>query len=316
MRLFQIAATVACLSLPAVSSAQPISWMFVGVLDGTGSDPAIRAAFPAGQLFRMLMTYDRSAPEVLPRFAADPNIGAYLLSASATPGPLRYDLEIRTGWYRHWAWTDLIYVEPLSGQMANDGTLTESLRGHVIGSSPLWKPHFVEWSLGWPGFKFASDKLPGQFPHPFPVGRLGLGFRTCAYTVADPCPGGVQHRDHTTGTIHLVRRVRPRLIALPKSAHAYLTAVAILGEPKFLPDVEVERNTIELSMAHVHAVEGKPLCSAEDVNADGYLDLVCHVPTKEIQPREGEESYRLIAQTIDGDYISASYAWRSRLPER
>lgn len=295
MRFIRIAAAAACLALPAVSSAQPASWMFEGVLDGTGSDPAIRAAFPAGQKFRMHMTYDRSVPEEPVPYGLNPDVGHYLF------GPNEYDLELRLGGRRYTVYSEVVFVRKPNGVMENDGSLTESLTGDPVGSAPVWKPHWLDWSLGWPGFPFPSDAMPGSFPHSNPSGSVGLNFRTCANTAIDPCPGGNPPAlDRTDATITSVKRVVPRRIRV--FAGPFLTWFAIFGQPTFLPDVQIDRTTIELSMA-----TPGPALAAVDINLDGHLDLVGVVRTSDVRRRPGETTYRLIAQTINGHYVSGIY---------
>lgn len=297
MRFIRIAAATACLSLPAVSFAQPVSWMVEGVVTSASLNPAIQAAFPAGAPLRLHLTYDPAAPEsTWNGHHTNPAIGHYVFGIGPGASHL-YDLEVRRGHHRFYVQTsEWVYVRPGTATMENDGAITEMLTGDRVGHTPVFKPHYIEWGLSWPGSAFSSDALPTTFPHQTPTGSIELNFRTCADTQLDPCAPGAQQRARAEGTIHSMKPVVRRQIAVTPGA--FWTLFAILGEPTFLPNTEVDPSTIELSMAN------RRWSAHLDINGDGHLDLVGLVRTGDIRRRPNETIYRLIARTTNGDYIS------------
>lgn len=297
MRFARIAAAAACLSLPAVSFAQPVSWMAEGVVTSASLNPAIQAAFPAGAPLRMHLTYDPAAPES-PGYPphTNPAIGYYVLDIGQG-APYLYDLEVRRGTHRFYVQTsERIYVFPGTASIENDGAITETLTGDRVGQTPMFKPHYIEWGLRWPGSAFSSDALPTTLPPQTPSGSIELNFRNCEDTTLDPCAPGAQQRPRVEGTFTAVKPVVRRAIRV--TSGAFWTVFAILGTPTFLPNVEVDQSTIELSMA------SRRWSASLDVNGDGHLDLVGLVRTGDIRRRPNETIYRLIARTTNGDYIS------------
>ncbi len=68
------------------------------------------------------------------------------------------------------------------------------------------------------------------------------------------------------------------------------------------PNAVHDPATVSLAGASVKMV-GKSahyLCHADDVNADGLLDLVCHVLTAQVMIEPGESEAMLEAQTVGG----------------
>lgn len=318
MRNIVLALTL-LLSVPAAALAQPVTWMFTGTTTSTTSpDPVFSAQFPAGLPVSLRVTYNPAAPESTQSnpHLGNPAIGRYDLLGANT-GVLHVDVETRIG-ARRWHLSgspEQIYVRANMARLHNDGSLIERLKGDLVSALVLWKPHYREWNVGWPGFSFASDALPSAFPHVYPGGTVVLHFRTCGHPLIDPCPAGVQEQ---RSQVHMaLSQVRPvftqridvqpgnPLNLIDRTARA--TPVAILGNQAFQPAVQIDRSTIELSKASVHTSSGQPACSTSDVNKDGYSDLVCQVRTEQITPREHEPSVaRLIAMTTDGNYIQGS----------
>ena len=77
--------------------------------------------------------------------------------------------------------------------------------------------------------------------------------------------------------------------------------VAILGSATF-DATQVDPATVALAGASVKLIgKGtKYSCSTEDVNADGFVDLVCHVMTAQFMIEPGDSVAVLEAQTFDG----------------
>lgn len=308
------------LSVPASAFAQPVTWMFTGITTLTTSpDPAFLAQFPVGLPVSLRVTYNPAAPELTQSNISpgNPTIGHYFLSNNPVAGVTFVDVESRIG-PRRWhlgGWPEIIYVRALQGRFENDGILTEKVKGELVSTTVTWKPHYQMWDVRWPGVVFASDALPDTLPNPHPAGSMELNFFTCANHFADPCPGGIQLRSRINIRLTNARRVHTQRIdvkpgdpvnQIDRTTRA--TPVAILGNHAFQPAVQVDRSTIELSKAPVHTSNGQPACSTSDVNNDGHLDLVCHVRTELIAPREHENNTaRLIAMTTDGNYIQGSH---------
>jgi hypothetical protein len=82
-----------------------------------------------------------------------------------------------------------------------------------------------------------------------------------------------------------------------------VTPVAILGSPAF--DVTtVDPSTVLLAGASIKLIgQGKPAASLEDVNGDGYMDLVCRMVTQELLLGDDATSAVLEAWTWGGQLI-------------
>jgi hypothetical protein len=81
--------------------------------------------------------------------------------------------------------------------------------------------------------------------------------------------------------------------------------VAILSTEWFKAPEEVDPSSLAFGPgeAPLHEIGGKnkkPHCSAEDVNDDGLLDLVCHFKTQETGFESGDTEGILKGQTLDG----------------
>lgn len=76
--------------------------------------------------------------------------------------------------------------------------------------------------------------------------------------------------------------------------------VAILGSPT-LDVVSINPRTIRLEGVGVMLVgkSDKSLCKQVDINADGYLDLLCEVRTTGFRVNPGSYTIRLRAETYD-----------------
>lgn len=76
--------------------------------------------------------------------------------------------------------------------------------------------------------------------------------------------------------------------------------VAILGSPT-LDVISINPRTIRLEGVGVMLVgkSDKSLCKQVDINADGYLDLVCGVRTTGFRVNPGSYTIRLRAETYD-----------------
>ncbi|OLD38283.1 MAG: hypothetical protein AUI57_07565 [Candidatus Rokubacteria bacterium 13_1_40CM_2_68_8] len=112
------------------------------------------------------------------------------------------------------------------------------------------------------------------------------------------------------GAFELVRFLRVSIDIKPGShpnsinlGSAGVIPVAILGSATF-DATQVNPATVRLAGASVKLIGhgDKYSCSTEDVNGDGFVDLVCHVVTAQfIEP--GDSLAVLEAQTFDGQAI-------------
>lgn len=305
--------SVCALLSPSEAMAQTRSWMFLGQVDSVSvlgaSDPALVSQFPTGAQVKILLTYNTNATDGFP---SNTNVGKYSLTYGAAATVQQVDMEAVVAGHRYhhrYSGSNFvpIYVDRLLPQLFYDGTLTEFLAGEMVPAGQNWYPRALGFQAGWPGFPFASDALPLAFPHNSPGGTFEL------YLCPDPTGcWGESVNAVITGTLHTVRPatakridVVPGSTANVISGSSALTAVAILGTSSFQPDVQVVRSSIRLSGAAPLRLPPSftPLCSASDVNGDTRLDLVCQVVTSRIRPRAGEPAVRLIAETIDGNYI-------------
>ncbi|MCL5289358.1 MAG: LamG domain-containing protein [Acidobacteria bacterium] len=84
-------------------------------------------------------------------------------------------------------------------------------------------------------------------------------------------------------------------------SNAGTVPVAIFSSEAF-DATQIDPETVSLAGASVKMVgkSGKYLCSAEDVNQDGRLDLVCHVLTAQFMIEPGDSVATLEALTFDG----------------
>jgi hypothetical protein len=95
--------------------------------------------------------------------------------------------------------------------------------------------------------------------------------------------------------------------SLPNSinlASAGSVPVAILSSPTF-DATTIVPESVSLAGARVKLVgkSNRALCAAEDVNADGRLDLVCQVVTAQFMIEVGESVAVLEADTINGQHV-------------
>jgi hypothetical protein len=86
---------------------------------------------------------------------------------------------------------------------------------------------------------------------------------------------------------------------------AGVVPVAILSSDTFDATTEVDRDTVALAGASVKMVgkSGKLLCHEEDVNEDGFVDLVCKVVTAQFMIEPGDSKAMLEAYTKGGTPI-------------
>lgn len=322
MRLLSTCALVAVslTAVPSLGTAQTVSWMIEGRVDSASTDavdPGFFATFSAGSPVEVLLTYVTTAPET-PWWAGNPNVGGYSLSTSALPPQLDMQAALGGhGYYQKPGSSVPLYVHRLIPQLHYDGTISERLGGDNVSTAFAWKPWALDFYLNWPGFPFATDALPTTVPHFTPTGGFDLYLRRCANTVVDPCPPGLPGPERVANVIGSWDTIKPvitrRLDFVPKDPRNVfdrrlaLTQAAILGHRRFLPDVVVERSTIRLSGAT--AAGG---CRAVDVNSDGFVDLVCAFRTGDIRPRPDERMVRLIARTIDGNYVQGFDTFTTR----
>lgn len=81
--------------------------------------------------------------------------------------------------------------------------------------------------------------------------------------------------------------------------------VAILGSDTF--DVnDINQTTLTLAGATVKAVRNRILCGTEDINADGYTDLVCHFNTTGLSLDKTSTSATVKGKTVEGTPIEGS----------
>src|SRR5262249_47435816 len=79
------------------------------------------------------------------------------------------------------------------------------------------------------------------------------------------------------------------------------TPVAILGSQSFDPRSEVASSS--LTCGHTGEERSLAFCSSEDVNHDGFGDLVCHFTTRSMAFAEGDTQAFLKGKLYDGRTI-------------
>jgi len=89
---------------------------------------------------------------------------------------------------------------------------------------------------------------------------------------------------------------------------AGVVPVAILSSAEFDAPARIDPGSISLAGARVKLVgkKGKALCHDEDVNDDGFVDLLCQVETEQFLLEEGETNVTLEAETYDGQTVQGS----------
>lgn len=306
---------VAALALASTVDAvlPPPAWMFVGQVDYVDMatvDPGLVATFPTGAPVSVSLAYKPGATEQASS-AADPNIGQYLLpypTSLTNPAIDVGALIAGRSYYLPTSGASMpVNITRSPATIDVDGSLSEKLAGALVTTANTWKPRALDIDAAWFPFAFASDALPTTIPHYSPNAAFVLHLRTCANTAADPCPGGVMHTARVHGSFFTARpalwkpidvtpAVNTNVITLSSSAP---TPIAILGFAHFEPDIVVDQATIRVSQAPPSRLG----CSATDVNSDGYTDLLCQIHTPAFRPRAGENAVRLVAKTIDGNYI-------------
>lgn len=306
-------------ALPSVAAAEQVSWMFTGYVDGILSlvpIPELTAKFPLGTPVSFWMTYETQSTTPMD-LDPSPNVGRYEFIVA--PDRLEeLDVEARLGGVAYYLTnrvpspgTNFVGVAAQPATLSLDNFLTERLAGDTVGRTRVWKPHAMGFYVSWDGFSFASDTLPTAIPHANPVGAFQVHLWVCSNVGLDQCDA--PSRAAVTGTLMTAHPVVARRIDVnPRSAANRIdfkrpgtTPVALLGSQDFLPDVVVDRTTIQVSGAPVKidARTGVPACAARDVNEDGYLDLVCQFQNYDFELQAGPRTARLIARTLDGSYI-------------
>jgi hypothetical protein len=85
-----------------------------------------------------------------------------------------------------------------------------------------------------------------------------------------------------------------------------LTAVAILSAPDFLPRTEVDKETVTFGRTGYEQSLRSCTDGADDFNADGESDLVCHFRTKDAGFESGDTVGTLRGKTRSGRLLNAS----------
>lgn len=315
MRIRLTLLLVAILALAPTADAilPPPAWMFVGqvnYVDTLVADPGLVATFPTGAPVSVSLAYAPGATEQAVS-AGDPNVGRYLLAYPTNLTNPAIDigaLIAGRSYYLPTSGTGMpVNITRFPANIDVDGSLSEKLAGSPVTTAKTWKPHALDIDASWFPFAFASDALPTAIPHNSPNASFVLHLRTCANTASDPCPGGVLSTARIHGSLPTARPavwkpidvtpgVSTNVISLSSSVP---TPIAILGFSHFEPDIVVDQATIRVS----NAPPSHAGCSASDVNKDGYTDLLCQIHTPALRPRDGENAVRLVAKTIDGNYI-------------
>ena len=76
-------------------------------------------------------------------------------------------------------------VNPAAGRLAFDNSLSEHLSGDIVGTSPAFRPHALDFGLTWPGVTFDSFDIPRSLPTSPVEGYFSLYLWTCS-GVGDP----------------------------------------------------------------------------------------------------------------------------------
>ena len=89
------------------------------------------------------------------------------------------------------------------------------------------------------------------------------------------------------------------------SATGGTVPAAILSSADFAAPIEIDLESLRLIGAAVNLVgkADRPQCGSEDVNADGWADLVCHFVTAEVDLQPGDAAGVLLGRLLSGRQI-------------
>ena len=186
-------------SLARPAAAEPIRWEFNGTVDlASGGFPEMSALFPTGAEARIAVTID---PEMAVQCSVwTPNCYNYggqpasAFTFEAVIAGHEYFLPNLTGGYAN----EHIWVNPDSASIGFDNSLSELLSGDIVGTSPAFRPHALDFSIRWPEETFASYALPQNLPTSPATGDFTLYLWTCNDAGNPNC---VRRDTRITGTL-------------------------------------------------------------------------------------------------------------------
>jgi hypothetical protein len=186
--------------LVSPATAEPIRWEFHGNVDGiAGGSPEMAALFPMGSEATFSVTIDPAAAvqchSQVPTCYNYNGRPATEFTFEAMIAGHEYFLPNRDGGYSN----ENIWVNRNTGTLGFDNSLSELLGGDVVGTSPSYGPHALDWVVQWPGQTFASNALPTLLPTSPATGNFTLHLSTCKDLGNPDC---VRHDTIITGVMN------------------------------------------------------------------------------------------------------------------
>ena len=181
-----IVAAVLSVAVAGAASADPIHWEFRGAITDVNSPSAeLFGLFPLGGEAVISVTIDPDAgvpcgPATQGCFhyqSVDPSVFTFDASIAGH----RYFFPNLEGAFSN----ERVNVHPDTGQLFFDNSLSEHLSGDIVGTTPPFRPHALDFGLRWPGVTFASYDVPSALPMSPLDGTFSLYLWTCN-DVGDP----------------------------------------------------------------------------------------------------------------------------------
>ena len=227
-----IFAAVMSVAVTGAASADPIHWEFRGAITAVHSGSAeMFDLFPLGGEAVINVTIDPEAAE--PCGPVTQGCFHYQwadvseFTFEATIAGHRYFFPNLEGAFSN----ERVTVHPDTGQLFFDNSLSERLSGDVVGTSPPFLPHALDFGLRWPGVSFASYDIPSALPASPLDGNFSLYLWTCR-DVGDP--NCVRQDTQVVGNLTSV--VQTTQIPEPLTlASLALGLVALVGARRALP---------------------------------------------------------------------------------
>jgi len=181
-----IVAAVLALGVARAAAADPIRWEFRGNITDVFSHSAeMSALFPLGGEAVIDVTIDPDAAETCGPFPPgcfqyqSADVSEFTFEASIAGHS--YFLPNLEGAFS----SERVLVNPAAGRLAFDNSLSEHLSGDIVGTSPAFRPHALDFGLTWPGVTFDSFDIPRSLPTSPVEGYFSLYLWTCS-GVGDP----------------------------------------------------------------------------------------------------------------------------------
>ena len=175
-----IVAAVLSVAVAGAASADPIHWEFRGAVTDVHSGSAeMFGLFPLGGEAVISVTIDPGAAEPCGPFTLGcfhyqlADVSEFTFDASIAGH--RYFFPNLEGAFSN----ERVNVHPDTGQLFFDNSLSEHLSGDIVGTTPPFRPHALDFGLRWPGVTFASYDVPSALPMSPLDGSFSLFLWTC-----------------------------------------------------------------------------------------------------------------------------------------